>query len=67
MLRTRSTSRLFSALVWGPSPEVDMSGANSRMNMWQAINNTMDLMLENDDESLLFGEDVGFGGVFLTA
>jgi len=27
----------------------------------------MDLMLEKDDDSLLFGEDVGFGGVFLTA
>ena len=37
------------------------------MNMWQSINNTMDLMLEKDDDSLLFGEDVGFGGVFLTA
>lgn len=34
------------------------------MNMFQAINNAMDLALEKDDSTLLFGEDVGFGGVF---
>jgi 2-oxoisovalerate dehydrogenase E1 component beta subunit len=34
------------------------------MNMFQAINNAMDTILEADDRSLLFGEDVAFGGVF---
>ena len=32
--------------------------------MFQAINNALDLALEQDDSTLLFGEDVGFGGVF---
>lgn len=34
------------------------------MNMFMAINNAMDLSLENDDSTLVFGEDVAFGGVF---
>lgn len=34
------------------------------MNMMQAINNAMDITLKNDPTSVLFGEDVGFGGVF---
>ncbi|EDW64525.2 uncharacterized protein Dvir_GJ17514 [Drosophila virilis] len=35
-----------------------------KMNMFQAINNAMDQALEQDSSALLFGEDVGFGGVF---
>ena len=35
------------------------------MNMIQAINNALDVMLGRDDDVLIFGEDVGyFGGVF---
>lgn len=34
------------------------------MNMFQAINNALDLALEKDDSALVFGEDVAFGGVF---
>jgi len=34
------------------------------MNMFQAINNAMDLAMEEDESALLFGEDVAFGGVF---
>lgn len=35
-----------------------------KMNMFQAINNAMDIALETDDKAYLFGEDVKFGGVF---
>ncbi|KAM7351945.1 branched chain keto acid dehydrogenase E1 subunit beta [Cochliomyia hominivorax] len=35
-----------------------------KMNMFQAINNAMDIALDQDASALLFGEDVGFGGVF---
>ncbi|KAL9924096.1 2-oxoisovalerate dehydrogenase subunit beta, mitochondrial [Glossina fuscipes] len=35
-----------------------------KMNMFQAINNAMDIALGEDATALLFGEDVGFGGVF---
>lgn len=34
------------------------------MNMFTAINNAMDIALETDESTLLFGEDVAFGGVF---
>merc|ERR1719440_99593 len=34
------------------------------MNMFQAINNALGIALEKDDKSMIFGEDVGFGGVF---
>ncbi len=37
----------------------------ARMNMIQAINSAMDIMLERDNNTVVFGEDVGyFGGVF---
>ena len=36
-----------------------------QMNMIQALNSALDVMLERDPETLIFGEDVGyFGGVF---
>lgn len=34
------------------------------MNMFQAINNALDIALKTDDSALIFGEDVAFGGVF---
>ncbi|XP_039226248.1 2-oxoisovalerate dehydrogenase subunit beta, mitochondrial isoform X3 [Drosophila yakuba] len=39
-------------------------GTGNRMNMFNAINNAIDLALDEDKSALLFGEDVGFGGVF---
>jgi len=39
--------------------------AAPRMNMIQAINSAMDVMMERDDQVVVMGEDVGyFGGVF---
>lgn len=40
------------------------SGDVVRMNMFQAINNALDIALETDEKLLVFGEDVAFGGVF---
>jgi 2-oxoisovalerate dehydrogenase E1 component beta subunit len=40
-------------------------GKTAKMNMIQAINSAMDVMLGRDPDVLIFGEDVGyFGGVF---
>lgn len=39
-------------------------GEKQKMNMFQAINNALDLALEKDESTLLFGEDIAFGGVF---
>jgi 2-oxoisovalerate dehydrogenase E1 component beta subunit len=37
------------------------------MNLCQAINNALDIVLTNDSNSYLFGEDLAFGGVFKVA
>ncbi len=40
-------------------------GATTRMNMIQAINSAMDVMMDRDPDIVVMGEDVGyFGGVF---
>lgn len=41
-----------------------VDGSKTKMNMFQAINNALDIALKSDDSALIFGEDVGFGGVF---
>ena len=49
----------------GTGNAVDESGAGARMNMIQAINSAMDIMMERDPNVIVMGEDVGyFGGVF---
>lgn len=35
-----------------------------KMNLFQSINNAMDIVLEKDPTACVFGEDVKFGGVF---
>lgn len=43
----------------------DDAGGTTRMNMIQAINNAMDVMMTRDPNVIVMGEDVGyFGGVF---
>ncbi|KRT84793.1 hypothetical protein AMK59_454, partial [Oryctes borbonicus] len=39
-------------------------GEEVKMNMFQAINNALDTALKTDSTAIVFGEDVGFGGVF---
>ncbi len=34
------------------------------MNLFQAINNALDIALAKDPKAVVFGEDVAFGGVF---
>jgi len=62
----------------GPMPAVDPkklksgplrigkppSGPTESMTMVNAINNALSVALESDPKSILFGEDVAFGGVF---
>ena len=43
----------------------DTGGETTRMNMIQAINSAMDIMMTRDPDVIVMGEDVGyFGGVF---
>jgi 2-oxoisovalerate dehydrogenase E1 component beta subunit len=45
--------------------QIDEAGATSRMNMIQAINSALDVMMARDPNVIVMGEDVGyFGGVF---
>ncbi|CAH8864543.1 unnamed protein product [Trichobilharzia szidati] len=40
------------------------SGETKSMNLFQSVGNAIELTLTNKPNSVLFGEDVGFGGVF---
>ena len=42
----------------------EQSVETRRMNYFTAINDAMRIALKNDNTTILFGEDVGFGGVF---
>jgi 2-oxoisovalerate dehydrogenase E1 component beta subunit len=44
--------------------EIPDSMPREKMNLFMAINNALEIVLRTDDSSLLFGEDVKFGGVF---
>lgn len=44
-------------------PEV-RNGTTKRMNLFQAINDALSTALAQDENTLIFGEDVSFGGVF---
>lgn len=57
-------SRASSHFVYKPDEKAPVAGPTTKMNMFTAINNAMDLAMEKDKSALLFGEDVGFGGVF---
>lgn len=59
-----SPNRLSSHFIYTPDEAAPIKGPTVKMNMFQAINNALDLSLQNDKSALLFGEDVAFGGVF---
>lgn len=58
------TSRLSSHFTYVADAEPPVRGPTTKMNMFQAVNNALDLCLKEDDSALIFGEDVAFGGVF---
>lgn len=41
-----------------------MSTETKKMNLFTALNDAMRIALATDPNAILFGEDVGFGGVF---
>lgn len=60
LLSTRSVAHF----TYQPDLECNVEGDRMKMNMFTAINNAMDLALAADESTILFGEDVAFGGVF---
>lgn len=55
------TGAHFTYIPQTPNPAL---GETSKLNMFQSINNAMDIAMEKDPSTVLFGEDVAFGGVF---
>ncbi|KAK3699841.1 hypothetical protein LTR37_016256 [Vermiconidia calcicola] len=53
-----------SALANQELPETARNGTTSRINLFQAVNQAMAHSLRTDPRTILFGEDVAFGGVF---
>lgn len=47
-----------------PSERPNTTGQTQKLNMYQAINHGLTLAMESDPRSVVFGEDVAFGGVF---
>jgi len=52
------------AFTYKPDAPLEDDRPKVEMNMFKAINNAMDIALFADEKAILFGEDVGFGGVF---
>ena len=46
------------------NPQYPSSSSSSRQNLYQAINSALRHALQSDERTLIFGEDVHFGGVF---
>lgn len=59
-----ASKRFSSHFVYKADDKAPVAGPTTKMNMFQAINNAMDMAMAKDDTSLVFGEDVAFGGVF---
>ncbi|RWS05156.1 2-oxoisovalerate dehydrogenase subunit beta-like protein [Dinothrombium tinctorium] len=47
-----------------PSTVAASEGETNRLNLFQAVNNALDIALASDPSTCIFGEDVAFGGVF---
>lgn len=62
--RVNNTLRLSSHFTYQPDTKPPVDGTTTKMNMFQAINNALDIALKEDESAVIFGEDVGFGGVF---
>ncbi|TFK76253.1 pyruvate dehydrogenase [Pluteus cervinus] len=67
---TRDTAVRTPGLSWvdedaSESPRVILGGRETRkMNTYQAVRDAMSIALMKDDNAVVFGEDVAFGGVF---
>lgn len=58
------TKRMSSHFTYHADDKPPVDGPTTKLNMFQAINSALDTALSEDDSAILFGEDVGFGGVF---
>lgn len=52
-----------SAFTFVPE-KIPISGETKKMNLFQSVTNAMEIVMDTDESTLIFGEDVNFGGVF---
>ena len=64
LLRSRIRTLATSASAGAGSSAPSAVAATKRMNLFSAVNDAMSVSLETDPTSIVFGQDVGFGGVF---
>ena len=58
------SSRNSSHFTYVPDAPMENMGEMEKMTLLASITNAMDLALATDPTTVVFGEDVGFGGVF---
>lgn len=58
------SQRFSSHFTYQADERAPIDGPKVKMNMFQAINDALDIALRDDESAVIFGEDVGFGGVF---
>lgn len=56
--------RMSSHFTYHADDKAPIDGPTTKLNMFQAINSALDTALSDDESAIIFGEDVGFGGVF---
>lgn len=58
--------RALSSLHFAFKPDTTAitDGDTTRMNLFQAVNNALEIAMLSDPQTVIFGEDVAFGGVF---
>lgn len=64
VIYNNASKRLSSHFVYKADDKAPVAGPTTKMNMFQAINDAMDMAMAKDETSIVFGEDVAFGGVF---
>lgn len=59
-------SRRSTTQNWPQSRNVPIHNpaATKKINLYQAVNDALSTALTSDEKAVVFGEDVGFGGVF---
>ncbi|KIM23977.1 hypothetical protein M408DRAFT_247247 [Serendipita vermifera MAFF 305830] len=65
--KTRETALKTPGIRWtddAESPSPDGGRETSQKNMYQAVRDALSIALAKDDNAVVFGEDVAFGGVF---
>ncbi|XP_033106981.1 2-oxoisovalerate dehydrogenase subunit beta, mitochondrial-like [Anneissia japonica] len=60
----RHNIRCASNFSYVPDVAPESKGETAKMNLFQSLNNAMDIALTTDQTAVVFGEDVAFGGVF---